>query len=90
MQRRLPKRGFTNIFKKHYAIVNIRDLRRFEKGSVVDETAMVEAGLMKRQPDGVKLLGHGAIDYPLVVRVNRCSKSAQTGVETAGGRVELV
>ena len=90
LQRRLPKRGFTNIFKKQYAIINIRDLGRFEKDSVVDETALVDAGLIKRQPDGVKLLGHGAIDYPLVVRVSRCSKSAKTRVEAAGGRVEVL
>ena len=90
LQRRLPKRGFTNIFKKQYAIINIRDLGRFEKDSVVDETALVDAGLIKRQPDGVKLLGQGAIDYPLVVRVSRCSKSAKTSVEAAGGRVEVL
>lgn len=90
LQRRLPKRGFTNIFKKQYAIINLRDLKRFEKDAVVDETALVEAGLVKRQRQGVKLLGHGNIDHPLVVRVNRCSKSAQQGVEAAGGRVELV
>jgi len=90
LQRRLPKRGFTNIFKKKYAVVNIRDLKRFEKGTVVDEAALVGAGLMARQRHGVKLLGHGAIDYPLVVRVNRCSKSAQSSVEAAGGRVELI
>ncbi len=90
LHRRLPKRGFTNIFKKQYAIVNIRDLGRFEKGTVVDQAALVSAGLMKREPDGVKLLGHGAIDYPLVVKVNRCSKSAQAKLEAAGGQVELV
>jgi large subunit ribosomal protein L15 len=90
LQRRLPKRGFTNIFKKRYAVVNIRDLKRFEKGAVVDDTALVQAGLVKGQRHGVKLLGHGKIDYPLVVRVNRCSKSAQGSVEAAGGRVELI
>jgi large subunit ribosomal protein L15 len=90
LQRRLPKRGFRNIFKKRYAIVNLRDLGRFERGSVVDETALVNAGLVKGERDGVKLLGQGAIDYPLVVKVNRCSKSARTGIEAAGGQVELV
>jgi large subunit ribosomal protein L15 len=90
LQRRLPKRGFRNIFKKQYAIVNIRDLRRFEKGSVVDEAALLVAGLVKRERDGVKLLGKGAIDYPLVVKVKRCSKSARTRVEEAGGQVELI
>jgi len=90
LQRRLPKQGFTNIFKKQYAIVNIRDLGRFERGSVVDETTLLDAGLIKRERDGVKLLGQGAIDYPLVVKVNRCSKSARSGVEAAGGQVELI
>ncbi|MCK4728255.1 MAG: 50S ribosomal protein L15 [Desulfobacterales bacterium] len=90
LQRRLPKRGFTNIFKKQYAIVNVRDLGRFDKGSVVDEAALAGAGLVARKRDGVKLLGHGAIDYPLVIRVNRCSKSAQASIEAAGGQVELV
>ncbi len=90
LQRRLPKRGFTNIFKKQYAIINIRDLKRFEKGTLVDKSALVSVGLVKRQQDGVKLLGHGAIDYPLIVRVSRCSKSAQTTIEAAGGKVELI
>lgn len=90
LQRRLPKRGFTNIFKKQYAVVNIRDLGHFEKDMVVDEATLAAAGLMNRKPDGVKLLGHGAIDYPLVVRVNRCSRSAQVKIEAAGGQVELI
>jgi large subunit ribosomal protein L15 len=90
LQRRLPKRGFTNIFRKQYAIVNIRDLARFERGTVVDERSLVDAGLLKGRRHGVKLLGHGAIDYPLVVKVNRCSRSAQASIEGAGGRVELV
>lgn len=90
LQRRLPKRGFTNIFRKRYAVVNIRDLARFDKGTVVDETLLVDARLVRRRRDGVKLLGHGVIDYPLVVRVNRCSRSAQASIEGAGGKVELV
>lgn len=90
LQRRLPKSGFTNIFKKQYAVVNVRDLGRFDKGSVVDGAALAAAGLVARKRDGVKLLGHGAIDYPLVIRVNRCSKSAQASIEAAGGQVELV
>jgi len=90
LQRRLPKRGFTNVFKRQYAIVNIRDLKRFEKGSVVDEEALVNAGLVKGKRDGIKLLGHGAIDCALTVKVNRCSKSAQVHIEAAGGQVELV
>jgi large subunit ribosomal protein L15 len=90
LQRRLPKRGFTNIFKKKYAIINIRDLRRFDKGTVVDEAVLMSAGLLSPKEHGVKLLGQGTIDYPLVVKVNRCSKPAQHSIEAAGGRVELV
>ncbi|MBW2036066.1 MAG: 50S ribosomal protein L15 [Deltaproteobacteria bacterium] len=90
LQRRLPKRGFTNIFKKRYAVVNIRDLARFEEGTVVDRGVLRAAGLVGRQPDGVKLLGNGAIDYPLFIKVNRCSTSARNKIEAAGGRVEIV
>ena len=90
LQRRLPKRGFTNIFRKEFAIVNIRDLLRFEKGSVVDKAALGAAGLLRRKSDGVKLLGQGTIDYPLVLKVDRCSGSARTKIESVGGRVELV
>ncbi|MBW1771067.1 MAG: 50S ribosomal protein L15 [Deltaproteobacteria bacterium] len=90
LQRRLPKRGFTNIFKKEYVIVNIRDLGRFEKGAVVDKAALMEAGLLRRNSDSVKLLGQGAIDYPLVLKVDRCSMSAREKLEAAGGKVEVI
>jgi large subunit ribosomal protein L15 len=89
LQRRLPKRGFTNIFRKEFAIVNIRDLGRFEKGSVVDKAALTAKGLIRRNLDGVKLLGQGTIDYPLVLKVDRCSSSARAKLEAVGGRVEI-
>lgn len=89
LQRRLPKRGFTNIFRKEFAIVNIRDLGRFEKGSVVDKAALVDAGLLRRNSDSVKLLGQGTIDYPLVVKVDRCTRSARAKLEAVGGKVEI-
>jgi len=90
LQRRLPKRGFRNIFKKKYAVVNLRDLKRFEKGAVVDAKALSDAGLISGRWYGVKLLGVGTIDYPLVVRVNKCSESARKNIKAAGGQVELV
>ena len=90
IQRRLPKRGFTNIFRKKIAVINIRDLARFESGSVVDEKALAEAGLIKGQRDGVKLLGNGEIGYPLEIKVNRVSKSAREKIEAAGGKVEVL
>jgi len=90
LHRRLPKRGFTNIFKKNIAVINIRDLVRFDKGTVVDTEALVQAGLVKGKRDGVKLLGQGEIKYSLDVRVNQISKSAREKVEAAGGRVEVL
>ncbi|MFC1815328.1 50S ribosomal protein L15 [Thermodesulfobacteriota bacterium] len=63
LHRRLPKRGFTNIFKKQFAEINIRDLSRFESGSLVDEPALIRCGLVKGKRDGIKLLGQGEITY---------------------------
>jgi len=90
IHRRLPKRGFKNIFKKIYAIVNIRDLARFESGSVVDEAALVRAGLVKGKRDGIKLLGQGEINMPLTVKIHTVSQSAQNKIESAGGTVEVL
>jgi large subunit ribosomal protein L15 len=90
IQRRLPKHGFTNIFRKKIAVVNIRDLAGFESGSLVDEAALVQAGLIKGKRDGIKLLGHGEIKDSLHVRLNHISKSAREKIEAAGGRIEVV
>lgn len=89
IHRRLPKRGFTNIFKKEYAVVNVRDLSRFESGETVDEAALVRVGLVKGRRDGVKLLGNGEIQVSLNVRVSRISQSAREKIEAAGGSVEV-
>jgi large subunit ribosomal protein L15 len=88
IHRRLPKRGFTNVFKKTYALVNIRDLAKMEHGSVVDEAALVRAGLVKGRRDGVKLLGQGDINIPLTLKVDLVSRSARQKIESAGGTVE--
>ena len=90
IQRRLPKRGFTNIFRKKIAVINLRDLLAFENGSLVDEAALVKAGLIKGQKDGIKLLGHGEIQVALNVKLNQVSKSAREKIEAAGGSVEVV
>ena len=90
IHRRLPKRGFKNIFKKIYAIVNIRDLEKFESGSVVDEAALVREGLVKGKRDGIKLLGQGEIDMPLTVKIHMISRSARAKIESAGGKVEVL
>ena len=90
LQRRLPKRGFTNIFKKKFAEINIRDLSRFESGSLVDEPALVRFGLVSGKRDGIKLLGKGEITYPLSIRVNRVSNGARAKIEAAGGNIEVI
>ena len=90
IQRRLPKRGFTNIFRKKIAVINLRDLLAFESGSLVDEATLVKAGLVKGQKDGIKLLGHGEIRVALNVKLNQVSKSAREKIEAAGGSVEVV
>ena len=90
LHRRLPKRGFANIFRKNIAVINIRDLKRFDKGSVVDETALVQAGLVSGKRDGIKLLAHGEIDYALDIKISKISQSAREKVEAAGGKVEVI
>ena len=90
LHRRLPKRGFANIFRKNIAVINVRDLAKFDKGSVVDEAALVAAGLVKGKKDGIKLLGHGEIKHALEVQVNQISKSAREKIEAAGGKVEVL
>jgi large subunit ribosomal protein L15 len=89
LQRRLPKRGFHNPFKKAYAEVNVRDLDHFDADSVVDEEILRQRGLVKGQWDGVKLLGIGDISKPLTVKVDRCSAGAREKIEAAGGKVEV-
>ena len=90
LQRRLPKRGFHNLFKKRYSIIKIGDLARFEKDSVVDIEALISAGLVKKVYAGIKVLGDGKIDYPLTLKVHSYSKSAKEKIEAAGGKVETV
>jgi large subunit ribosomal protein L15 len=88
LQRRVPKRGFTNIFRKEYAIVHVKDLNRFEPGSVVDLAALMAAGLVKKVMDGVKLLADGEVDRPLSVKVDKASRAAVQKVTAAGGTCE--
>lgn len=90
IHRRLPKRGFTNVFKRQMAIVNLGDLKRFEAGSVVDESVLATANLVKGSRDGVKLLGRGTVDVPLTVRLHAVSAGARTKIEAAGGTVEVI
>ncbi len=90
LHRRLPKRGFTNIFKKQIAVINIRDLDRFETGSVVDEAALVRSGLVKNRRDGIKLLSEGEINIALTVKIDAISRNAKEKIEAAGGTVEVI
>ena len=90
MQRRLPKRGFNNIFKTKYNIINLKDLDRFEANATVDVAALKNAGIINKMRYGVKLLGVGDISSPLIVKVHKVSESAKAKIEAAGGRVEPI
>ncbi|MBR9987879.1 MAG: 50S ribosomal protein L15 [Desulfosarcina sp.] len=90
IHRRLPKRGFKNHFKKTFAIVNVKDLNRFESQSVVDEVALIKSGLVKGDRDGIKMLGKGEVTLPVTVRINHISDSARQKIEAAGGKIEVI
>jgi large subunit ribosomal protein L15 len=90
LHRRLPKSGFTNIFKRQIAVINIRDLDRFEAGAVIDEAALIKSGLVKGRRDGIKLLGQGEVKNALTVKINAVSRSAKDKIEAAGGSVEEI
>jgi len=90
LQRRLPKRGFNNIFRKHYSIINIKDLSGFEPNSSVDSESLRKAGLVKKERDGIKLLGNGEISHPLNIQVHKVSKGAKEKIEASGGKVEVI
>lgn len=91
LQRRVPKRGFNNIFATEYATVNVSDLeKRFEAGATVDAESLVASGLLKKTLDGVKVLGKGDITKALTVKVTAISESAKAKIEAAGGTVEVL
>lgn len=90
LQRRVPKRGFTNIFKKRYSLVNLSDIAGFPPQSVIGLQQLLEAGLIRKVLDGVKLLGDGELDRALTVQVQKASASAVQKVEAAGGTVEII
>lgn len=88
--RRIPKRGFTNINRKEYAIVNLDTLNRFEDNAVVTPALLVEAGIVKNEKSGIKVLGNGELTKKLTVKANKFSSSAIAAIETAGGSVEVL
>jgi large subunit ribosomal protein L15 len=90
IHRRLPKRGFKNHFKKTFAIVNVRDLNRFDSQAVVDEVALIKSGLVKGDRDGIKILGKGEVTVPVTVRINNISASARQKIEAVGGKIEVI
>lgn len=91
LYRRLPKRGFHNFASTEYAIVNVADLNRFEDGTKVTPTLLVEAGLVKRNTNGgIKILGNGKLEHQLTVSANKFSKSAEEAIKAAGGTVEVL
>ena len=87
---RLPKRGFTNFNKLEYAIVNLDQLNTFEAGTVVCPKALKEAGLIKKELDGVKVLGNGTLEKAITVKAHKFSKSALAAIEAAGGKTEVI
>lgn len=86
--RRLPKRGFKNIWRKEYAEVNVETLNRFDDGAEVDAVALVEYGILKNVHDGIKILGNGELKKKLTVKAQKFTKSAVEKIEAAGGKVE--
>lgn len=88
IHRRLPKRGFTNIFKKVYAIVNLRDLAVFEAGAVVDEASLIQRGIVKGN-DAIKVLANGEITSSITLMIGHISTGAKAKIEAAGGTVEV-
>ena len=90
LQRRIPKRGFNNIFAKKIVSVNVGTLNKFEDGAVVDTAALVEAGIVKNSFDAVKILSNGNLTKKLTVKVSAYSEAAKAKIEAAGGKAEVV
>lgn len=90
LQRRIPKRGFVNIFATRYTAINLSALDKFESGAVVDAAALKEAGIIKKELDGVKILGQGELTKALTVKAAKFSESAKQKIEAAGGKAEVI
>lgn len=90
LQRRVPKRGFNNIFATKYAIVNVSDLEGFDADAVVDAKALQDKGLVKKIYDGIKVLGNGTISKAVTVKASAFSESAKAKIEAAGGKAEVI
>ena len=90
LQRRLPKRGFNNIFATQYATIKVSDLDKFEAGAVVDAQALLEKGIINKTIDGVKVLGNGEVTKAVTVKVAAYTASAKEKIEKAGGKAEVI
>ena len=90
LYRRLPKRGFTNIFAKEYTEVNLAQLNKLEAGTVVTAESLKEAGIISKICDGIKVLGNGELDKSLTVQAKKFTKSAVEKIEAAGGKAEVI
>ena len=91
LYRRLSKRGFNNYnFQTTYATVNVGDLERFEEGTVVTKELLIEVGLVKKELDGIKILGNGELTKKLTVKANKFSSTAKTNIENVGGTIEVI
>lgn len=88
--KRIPKRGFTNRFRKEYACVNVSDLNRYPEGTVVDKKLLMKDRLIRKELSGLKILGNGQIAVKLTIKTNKITKSAQEKIEAVGGTVEVM
>ena len=90
MFRRIPKRGFSNINRKDYAVVNLDTLNRFEEGTEVTPALLVESGVVRNEKSGIKVLAKGAVEKKLTVKAHKFSDAAKEAIEAAGGTVEVI
>ena len=90
LYKRIPKRGFTNFTRKVYGIVNVESLNKFDENTVVTKELLLASGLVKKELDGIKVLGEGTLNKKLTVCANKFSKSAKEAIEKAGGKVEVI
>jgi large subunit ribosomal protein L15 len=90
LYRRIPKRGFTNIWATEYTVLNVKDLNRFDAGTVVTPELIKEAGMAKQVKDGIKILGNGTLEKNLTVKAHKFSKTAVEKIESAGGKAEVI
>lgn len=90
LQRRLPKRGFKNIFKKEYAIINLKDMEKFKDLSIITPEALIEHGAIRNMKDGLKVLGEGTLKNPITIKAHAFSQQAIDKINAAGGKAEVI